>query len=135
MFTVEKYKLLLLRLLKNNMHQTNTCFCDEALQAIYIQIKCMEKYLKKFGIASISMFCCACFLGTLQFYNSFAIKVLLYEKIQRFINKFESHLQHFIYLFFIVLFFPSYTSNSKSNFFDSQICNITMMLILPLLQS
>ena len=75
MVTVEKYKLLLPRLVKNNMHQTNTYFCDEFLRAVYFQIKRAKKYLKKkFEIVKISMFHCACFLGTLQFYNkSFAI--------------------------------------------------------------
>ena len=38
-FAVEKYKLLLPRLVKNNMHQTNTYFCEEFLRAVYFQIK------------------------------------------------------------------------------------------------
>ena len=75
MFAVEKYKLLLLRLVKNNMHQTNTYFCDEFLRAVYFQIKRAKKYLKKkFEIASISVFHFAYFLETLRFYNKrFAI--------------------------------------------------------------
>ena len=55
MFAVEKYKLLLPRLVKKNMHQTNTCFCDESLRAVYFQIKRVEKELKKFEAASISV--------------------------------------------------------------------------------
>ena len=57
------------------MHQTNKYFYDEFLRAVYFQIKSAKKYLKeKFEIASISVFRCASFLGTLRFYNkSFAI--------------------------------------------------------------
>ena len=75
MFAVKKYELLLLQLVKHNMHETNTHFHDEFLLAIYFHIKCAKKYLKKKSeIASISMLHCASFLGTLQFYNrSFAI--------------------------------------------------------------
>ena len=43
MSAFEKYKLPLLRLLKNNMHQTNIYFCDELLRAVYFQIKCELK--------------------------------------------------------------------------------------------
>ena len=75
MFAVEKYILLLPRLIKNNMLQTNTYYCDEFLRPVYFQIKRTKKYLKnKFEIASISVFHYACFLGTLRFCNkSFAI--------------------------------------------------------------
>ena len=38
-FAVEKYKLLLPWLVKNNIHQANIYFCDEFLRALYIQIK------------------------------------------------------------------------------------------------
>ena len=56
MFPVEKYKLLLPRFVKKNMHQTNTYFYDEFLRAVYYQIKRAKKYLKKkFEIASISV--------------------------------------------------------------------------------
>ena len=55
MFAVEKYKLLLPRLVKKNMHQTNTCFCDESLRAVHFQIKRVKKELKKFEAASISV--------------------------------------------------------------------------------
>ena len=52
MCPVEKYKLLLLWLVK-----TNTYFCDEFLWAVYFQIKHAKKYLKKkLEIASTSMF-------------------------------------------------------------------------------
>ena len=75
MSAVEKYKFLLSRLVKHNVHQTNTYFCDELQRAVYFQIKGAKKYLKKkFEIASISVFHCAPFFGTLRFYNkSFAI--------------------------------------------------------------
>ena len=53
------------------------------------------------------------------------IKVLLYEKIQRFVNKFESNLfkvsclnEAFLfifYLFFILLFFPKLQPEYKQN--------------------
>ena len=68
MYTVEKYKLLLPWLVKNNMHQTNTYFCDEFLRAVYFQIKRAKKLFveKK---ASASLFYCAYFLGTLRFCN------------------------------------------------------------------
>ena len=33
--------------MKNNMHQTNTYFWDEFLEAVYFQIKRAKKYLKK----------------------------------------------------------------------------------------
>ena len=89
MFPVEKYKLLLPWLVKNNMHQTNIYFCDEFLEAVYFQIKHVKKYLKKkFQLVSMSMFHCGCFLGILDS----VIKVLVYEKIKRFVNKFESYL-------------------------------------------
>ena len=39
MFAVEKCKLQLLQLVKNNMHQTGTCFCDEFLWVVNFQIK------------------------------------------------------------------------------------------------
>ena len=65
MFTGEKYKLLLPRLVKNNMHQTNIYFCDELLRVVYFQNKPTKKYLKKkCEIASISMFHCVYFLMT-----------------------------------------------------------------------
>ena len=110
MFAVEKYKLLLPWLVKNNMHQTNTYFCDEFLQAIYFQIKRAKKYLKKFEITSISLFHGACFLGTLRFYD----KSLLCEEIQRFVNKFESHQFKVSWsekAFLFIFFFPSYNAN------------------------
>ena len=70
MFAIDKYKLLLLWLVKNNMHQSNTYFCEEFLHAVYFQIKRAQKYLKKqFEIASIRVFLGACFLWTLRFYN------------------------------------------------------------------
>ena len=87
MFAVEKYKLLLPRLVKNNMHQTNTYFRDQLLWAVYFQIKRAKIYLKKSEIASISVFHCARFLGNLRFNN----KNFVYDYIQRFVNKFESH--------------------------------------------
>ena len=55
MFAVEKYKLLLPRLVKNNMQQINIYFCDEFLQTVFFSSR-MEKYLKKkFEIAGISV--------------------------------------------------------------------------------
>ena len=48
---------------KNNMHQTNTYFCDEFLRAVYFHIKRAKKYLKK-KFVSLCVF-----LGTLRFYN------------------------------------------------------------------
>ena len=70
MVAVEKYKLLLPWLVKNNMHQTNTFLCDESLRAVYFQIKrekiCLEKKLE---IVTINVFYCAFFLGILRFYN------------------------------------------------------------------
>ena len=70
MVAVEKYKLLLPWLVKNNMHQTNTFLCDESLRAVYFQIKREKVYLeKKFEIVSITVFYCAFFLGILRFYN------------------------------------------------------------------
>ena len=75
MFTIEKYKLLLPRLVTKDMQQTNTYFCDEFLRAVYLQIKYPKKKLKKkFEIARISVFHCVYFFGTLRFYDkSFAI--------------------------------------------------------------
>ena len=70
MVAVEKYKLLLSWLVKNNMQQTNTFLCDESLRAVYFQIKrekiCLEK---KFEIVTITVFYCTFFLGILRFYN------------------------------------------------------------------
>ena len=128
MVAVEKYKLLLPRLMKNNMHQTNACFCDKFIRVVYFQIKHAKKYLKKrFEIESISVFPCACFLGTLRFYNKpFAIwedskvkficlkchevrkhfHLFIYLLIYSFIYLFI-----FVYSFSIFYFFPSYNAN------------------------
>ena len=43
MFTIEKYILLLPLLVKKDMQQTNTYFCDEFLRAVYLQIKHAKK--------------------------------------------------------------------------------------------
>ena len=59
MFEVEKYKLLLRPLVKNNMHQTNTYFCDDSYGPFIFKSKSRKN---------------TSFLGTLRFYNkSFAI--------------------------------------------------------------
>ena len=130
MFAVEKYKMLLPRSVKNNMHQTNTYFCDELLRAVYFQIKRVKKYLKKkFEKASISVFHCACFLGTL--------KVLLYE-IHRFVKKFESHLfkvswSEKAFLINFYLFFPKLQRKYKQNINKTEytiMYNVTILKFL-----
>ena len=100
---------MLPQLVKNNMHQTNTYFCEEFLRAVYyFPIKLAKKYLKKFEKPSISVFHCACFLATWRFYNkSFAI-----WEVERFANKFKSHLfkqswseKAFLFIFYLLFIF------------------------------
>ena len=146
MVAVEKYKLLLLRLMKNNMHQTNACFCDKFIRVVYFQIKHAKKYLmKRFEIESISVFPCACFLGTLRFYNKlFAIwedskvkficlkchevrkhfHLFIYLLIYSFIYSFI-YLFIFVYSFSIFYFFPKLQRKYKQNI---NIIEYTIML-------
>ena len=47
-FKLNFFMCSFLKLVKeSNMHQTNTYFCDDFLWAVYFQIKCPKKYLKK----------------------------------------------------------------------------------------
>ena len=109
MFAVEKYKLLLLRLVKIACTKLTYIFAMNSYGSFTFKSNASWNN----ETASISVFCCAWFLGTLQFYN----KILLYEKTQRFVNTWKK------------------TSNNELNFFDSRIGIIAMILILPILQS
>ena len=109
MFAVEKYKLLLPRLAKVACTKLTYIFVMNSYGPFIF--KSNARWNSE--TTSISVFCCACFLETLQFY----IKVLLYEKTQRFVNRWNK------------------TSNNELNFFDSRIGIITMISLLPLLQS
>ena len=109
MFAVGKYKLLLPRLVKIACLKLTYIFVMNSYGPFIF--KSNARWNSE--TTSISVFCCACFLETLQFY----IKVLLYEKTQRFVNRWNK------------------TSNNELNFFDSRIGIITMISLLPLLQS
>ena len=101
------------------MHQTNTYFCDEFLQAVYFQIKRAKKYLKKkFEIDIISVFDCTCFLRTLRFDSkSFAVcedSKVRKKNLKVICLKYHEVRKHFLLFFhflFLFFYFSSYNIN------------------------